>query len=205
MTSLTVNIRVDQVRGLAERIERVTGQQLGISARDAVNEVTVRFDETARSGENTDLNLSAAYIKSKTDVVLSTSIVNPRAEIVTSGDLTILGRYQPLVQLRQTSTRAGHDGPRRGRAAGVSVQIRKSRAEVQPKWFTMRLRYGAQPGAETGVFVRRAGDNKPKHIYGPSPYSLFRHQISVRQDDLEQDLTQTALAKIGAVIEGALT
>ena len=205
MTALTVTIRTDQVQGLAERLGRVTGQQLGISARDAVNEVTTRFDEKVRSGENTDLNLSAAYIKSKTDVVLSTSIVNPRAEIVTSGDLTILGRYQPLVQLRLASTRAGHTGPRRGRAAGVSVAIRKSRTENQPRWFTMRLRVGAQPGAETGVFVRRAGDNKPVHIYGPSPYSLFRHQIGVRQDDLEQDLTQTAIAKIGAAIEGALT
>ncbi len=204
MTRVTIDI--SQLDALAGRLGRVDGETLGRRAAEAVNEVTLRFSEQAQAAEIADINLSPAYVRSKTDVVLSPLVgQSPEATITTRWSATILGRFEPVIQLREPSTRSKRRGPRRGKPAGVAVSIRKSRVEVQPKWFTMRLRRGRYEGSDIGVFVRSsAKGGKPKHIYGVSPYSLFRHQVNVRADDLQDDLTRTAVDRLGSAIEEAL-
>lgn len=195
-----IKIDVSKVDSLADRLGRISSGDIGLGASRAVNTVTTRFMDVAMAGEIADINLEPTYVKSKTDLKLSTPGPNPRAEITTRGDLTILGRYQPVVQLRKPSTRKARYGPRRGRPIGTTVKIRRSGTEEQPKWFTMRLRAGAVAGSNVGVFIRLS-KSKTKHIYGPSPYSLFRHQIVVRQDDVSADLQASAVAEIGGIIE----
>lgn len=192
---------------LAERLGRISGSVIGMAARDAVNEVMTRFERDALAGMTADIGLTPAYVKGKTDVRLAEVSLNPKAEMVTRGDLTILGRY-PLQQLTQSAPRAKGD-PARGIApgskqAGVRAGIRRSAPVERDKWFTMRLRAGGGPGANTGVFVRATGRSTPKHIYGLSPYSLFRHQIGLRATEVEVDLADTTMRTITDRVEKAL-
>lgn len=193
---------------LADRLGRVSGSVIGLAARDAVNEVLTRFERDALGGMTADYGLTPAYVRSKTDVRLAESAVNPRAEMVTRGDLTILGRF-PLRQLTQPARGKAKGDPSRGippgrKQAGVEAAIRRSAPAARDKWFTMRLRAGAAPGANIGVFVRATGRKAPKHIYGPAPYSLFRFQRDQRAPDVERDLADTTMRTIVDRVEKAL-
>ena len=192
---------------LADRLGRISGSVIGMAARDAVNEVIKRFEGDALKGMTADIGLTPAYVKSKTDLQLANSVLNPKAQMVTRGNLTILGRY-PLQQLTQPASRAKGD-PSRGigagrKQAGVRATIKRSAPAARDKWFTMRLRAGAGPGENVGVFVRATGRTKPKHIYGPAPYSLFRHQIGVYASDVEADLAETTMRTIVDRVEKAI-
>lgn len=212
-------IRVDAkpLEGLADRLERAAQRgRFAASAADAVNAVTVRADKSLRDGETRNINLSAAYVKSKTDVRFARSGDRPQATILTSGDLTVMGNFSPLQMFpgRGAMRRAG---PRVGmRNAGTAVAIKKSEVELQPQWFVLPLRRGTLAGGNGfGVFVRddrlapspralREGRAGKRHIYGPSPYQLFKAQITLQQDDIEADLRRTASDLMGRAIQGAL-
>lgn len=193
MGAFNVKIDFDGADRLAGKIDALASRALlRLSAADAVNEVATRFDKQAKQGMNAGLNLSDDYVASRMRVErASPAGVGPvRAEVVTRGDLTILSHY-PHVQLTQAAPRAKGD-PKRGippgrKQAGIAAEIRKGGAVAVDKWFTMTLR----GSGKVGVFFRPAG-RKPVHKYGPSPYSLFRHQIEVGQDALADDLQRTA-------------
>lgn len=203
--SFGLKIDATQVNGLADRLGRLSGREFGLACLTAVNEVTTRFDKDSQHGMTADIGLTPAYVRSKTDVALAERLVNPRAEIRVRGDLTILGRF-PLQQLTQAARTKAKGDPARGipagrKQAGVKATIRRSAPAAREKWFTMRLRAGAGPGANVGVFVRQTGSDKPKHIYGPSPYSLFRHQIETHIGSVEDDLQRTALNRTAELVE----
>ena len=220
-----IKFKFDGLDGLGTRLERAAARgRLALAAVDAVNIVTKRADESLRRGEIKDINLTPAYVKSKTDVQLATlGSGKARAEVVTAGDATILGRFAPLSRLVNGS-RVDSIGRRLGaRSAGTRLSIRKSSVEVQPQWFIMRLRAGNGPGENFGVFVRddrlpakngpnaslaggrhRDGKAGKRHIYGPSPYQLFKQQILQQSDDIRADLARTALDRMGDTLEEAL-
>jgi hypothetical protein len=205
--SLTVDAK-GAMPSLADKLGRISGSVIGLGARDAVNEVMLRFERDALGGMTGDIGLQPAYVRSKTDVRLATAALNPRAEMVTRGDLTILGRF-PLRQLIQPASRRAKGDPSRGipagtKQAGVQATIRRSAPVARDKWFTMRLRAGREPGENIGVFVRATGRDKPKQIYGPAPYSLFRFQVEKRIGDVEADLGTTTLRAIADRVEKAL-
>lgn len=195
----------------AERFDSLTDRALlRLRAVDVVNEVAVRFKGEAARGMNADLNLSDDYIASRLRLIQATAggSGKVRAEIVARGDLTILGHY-PNAQLTQPARGRARGDAKRGIApgrkqAGVAVEIKRGQASDQPKWFTMTLRRGLLAGEKVGVFVRTSA-GPLKHIYGPSPYSLFRHQIEVLHDDLEADLQRTATARMADAIERTIT
>lgn len=206
----TLNIRIvpDALLVQADRLEAALSRaQIALAAVDAVNTVTKRADESLREGEIADINLTDVYVRSKTDVALA--VRSPRAEITVRGDLTILGRY-PLRQLMQPAGPRSKGDPSRGipagsKQAGVQASIKRSGTPPQPKWFTMKLRRGKESGENVGVFVRVGPEKSAvKHIYGPAPYSLFRHQVGVQIEDIANDLQRTTDAKIAQRIERAL-
>lgn len=197
---MKVTFNAAELDVLAADLESVSAQRIGVRASEVVNRVITRFNDTQQAAQIADINLEPAYVRSKTDLRLAAPGANPRAEIVTRGDLTILGRYNPLVQVRKQPKRAGSQGA----PDGVAVQLRRSGATYQPKWFTMRLRRGVQAGAETGVFLRERGSGKLKHIYGPSPYSLFRYQRDTRADELTDDLARDAQQSLAQLLQEAL-
>lgn len=192
--SFSIKIDNAPVDALAGRIEALANRALlRLSAVDAVNEVAARFDAAARKGMNAGINLSDAYIASKMAATRAVSAGRTvRAEIVARGDLTIMGHY-PVEQRR------GTNGVRGRRASGVGVEITKGAAKIVDKWFLMRLRNSGK----MGVFYRPQG-GKPVHKYGPSPYSLFRHQIDTRGDDLAADLAATVAGRAADAIQKAL-
>jgi hypothetical protein len=198
--TLEVRIVPDALLAQADRIEALVEQQTArLAAIDAVNEVVVRAEASTREGEIADINLSDAYVRSKTDLALASR--TPRAEVTVRGDLTILGRF-PLVQLAQSASSKAKGDPSRGipagsKQAGLQVSIKRSTSKPEPKWFTMRLRRGQRAGENVGVFVRTGpGRGDVKHIYGPSPYSLFRYQAGLQLDDIADDLQRTTDAAI---------
>lgn len=203
MTRLLIDVR--EIDGLESKLRRLTGEAFGLAASAAVNEVVTRFEKVASRGMNEGINLSDAYIKSKTDLVLARPGANPEATLTTRGDLTILGHYDPVV-LYRSAPRAKGD-PSRGvpagaRAAGVSVEVTRGARKTMSSAFTMRLRQGTEDGDKVGVFVRN-GDRK-KHVYGVAPYSLFRYQLNKRSEELETDLETTAAASMVDAVERAL-
>lgn len=203
MTRLLIDVR--EIDGLESKLRRLTGEAFGLAASAAVNEVVTRFEKVASRGMNEGINLSDAYIKSKTDLVLARPGANPEATLTTRGDLTILGHYDPVV-LYRSAPRAKGD-PSRGvpagaRAAGVSVEVTRGNRKSMPTAFTMRLRQGTKEGDKVGVFIRN-GDRK-KHVYGVAPYSLFRYQLNKRSEELETDLETTAAASMVDAVERAL-
>lgn len=203
MTRLLIDVR--EIDGLESKLRRLTGEAFGLAASTAVNEVVTRFEKVASRGMNEGINLSDAYIKSKTDLVLARPGANPEATLTTRGDLTILGHYDPVV-LYRSAPRAKGD-PSRGvpagaRAAGVSVEVTRGNRKSMPTAFTMRLRQGTKEGDKVGVFIRN-GDRK-KHVYGVAPYSLFRYQLNKRSEELETDLETTAAASMVDAVERAL-
>lgn len=204
---LNVNVRTRDLVEQADRLEAAVARaEIALAAIDAVNAVTLRADESLRAGAIDDINLSSAYVRSKTDLALATR--DPRAEITVRGDLTILGRY-PLVQLTSEAAKAKGDASRgieAGRKqAGLNVSIRRSGATTQPKWFTMKLRRGRAAGENVGVFVRTGSDRGAvAHIYGPSPYSLFRHQAGLQLEDIADDLQRTADLLVGERLDRSL-
>lgn len=192
-----LEVDVSELVGIAEGLGSLGAQGLAGIAAAAVNEVTLRFDEKQRAAQIADINLPRSYVDRKTQTVLATPS-EARATITTAGDLTVMDRY-PIQTLRDPS-RLDRRGHRLGqRQAGVRVAIKPSAPVAEPQWFTMRLKNGNG----TGVFVRTSA-GKVKHLYGPSPYSLFRHQVNLGEPALLDDLEATGAQALADAIEKAI-
>lgn len=211
--SLEVRIDVRQAEAFADRLSTVSGRRLGVSAVRAVNEVTTEFNESSIKEQTRGINLTPAYVKGKTDVKLADSPARPRAEITTRGDLTVLGNFAPLSRIVAPGA-PRKAGPIKGfRSAGVRVAIKRAKYLTENQWFILPLRRGLVGGGNGfGVFVRdpklrpskaalREGRYGKRHIYGPSPYALFRRQIDTRFPEIEQKLADRALALMGDALE----
>ena len=202
---ITVNVR--EVEALADRLSAVKGDRLASVTTQVVNEAAVEFERKLIDGGVAGINLSKTYVKSKTDLALATVSARPRAEIVTRGDLTVMGRFGPsTVRAPGAPRRAGPIAGRR--SAGVSVAIRTGTPIMEPQWFLMPLKNGNGFGA----FVRddsiapsptalREGRAGKRHVYGPSPYSLFARQIVVQGPRMRLDLEELAVSRLSAEIE----
>ena len=188
----TFKFDFDPLLSVADKLGQVASGGLGGAAAAAVNEVVLRFDEKQRRAQNAGLNLSDAYIARLTTFKPATP-GDTQATLTTRGGLTIMGHYSP-----RTLTNPGSR-----RSAGVAVQIRRGQDNEQRKWFLMKLMRGSASGDSVGVFVRNG--KRKVHLYGPSPYSLFRYQIRVGEAELQADLEKTAVAKIGAAIDKGLS
>jgi hypothetical protein len=187
---------------LASRLDRAADStRIRLNLVDAVNDVTQRFELTAARAMNAGLALEDSYVRSKIKrtpaVAAGRGAV--RAEIVTRGDLTILGNY-PHRQLNEAGTAVRSGASKGRRPSGARVEIRRGAAVTEPQWFVMKLR---GTGGKEGIFVRTS-EGRTKHIYGPSPYSLFRFQINRLQDDLQDDLQTAATTTVAGVIERSL-
>ena len=198
MTRITIDAK--ELVGLAGRLDRITPASLGTGAVRAVNESIQTFEREAQGRIIERVNLTLAYVKSKTDLALAVDPNSPEATLTVAGPkraggagLTILGRYGPVAERQPGASRRA--GPVKGnRSSGVRVEISKGRPVSEPQWFIMKLRRGLMAGTDEGVFVRTTADpKKPKHIYGPSPYSLTRQQIERNIGGVTENLQRLAL------------
>lgn len=192
-----IEVSVTDLAGLQDRLGQLSGERLAAAAADAVNVVVDRFDAKQRAGQIRDIALDPTYIASKTRVTPATP-GKPSATITTSGALTIMSRYPlALMSDRNMVDKAGRRFGKR--QAGVNVTIKPSAPVEEQQWFLMRLKNGNG----TGVFVRTSAGGT-KHMYGPSPYSLFRHQINAGEPELRDDLVRAGAAAIADAVEKAL-
>lgn len=214
---MRISVKVDGAGQAADRLERATRSvALALAATRAVNSVTTEFNEQQISDTTARVTLTPAYVKSKTDLTLAQPTGRPRAEILTRGDLTIMGRFGALAMIagRGALRRAG---PRLGlRNAGTLFEIVRGRKQLERQWFVLPLRRGTQAGLNGfGVFVRddriapskralREGRAGKRQIYGPSPYSLFRQQIQRNEGRIRERLADRALALMGTALEEAI-
>lgn len=199
-----VSIKTEQVLEAAQRLGRIDGPALQAAFAKAINTVTAEYDATVRGDMNEGIALSSAYVSSK--MTLEPATAAPQASITTFGPgrpnragLTILGHYSPVATTVAAKGKAKGD-PSRGipagyKAEGVQITVTRGVPKVIDKAFTMRLRQGAVAGDKTGVFVRQG--KHLKHLYGVSPYSLFRFQV----DRTEAALVDRLSSAVGAAID----
>lgn len=219
MTKLAVTVNVRELDALADRLDRVEGKRLGTAVLEAVNAVTIDFEKKSTAAGVANLNLTQAYVRSKTDLQLADNPAAPRAVLTTRGDLTPLGNFDPIAIQRagKGNSVPRRAGPRVGRRnAGVVMSIKRSDALKENQWFVLPLRRGEIPGGNgLGVFVRstalapsptatREGRFGKQQIYGPAPYMLFRKQIRVQGPQLARDLSDSVVASVSTEIEKAV-
>lgn len=216
---MDIKFKFDALEGLATKLDKAAARgRFALAAVDAVNLVTKRADEALRRGEIAGINLSAAYVKSKTDLVLASGGTKARATIITKGDATTMGNFGvDMTSMRRGGNPVLRAGTRAGRRnAGTDYTIKRGSAAFEPQWFVMPLKGKGGGGGLNGfgVFVRddrlkpganavRPGKAGKRQIYGPSPYSLFKEQIRLQQDDIRADLERTALQQMGDILEDA--
>ena len=215
---MDIKFKFEALDGLATRLDRAAARgRFALAAVDAVNLVTKRADETLRRGETAGINLSPAYVKSKTDVALASGGGKARATITTKGDLTVMSNFGVTMASMRRTGGTLRAGPRAGcRNAGTNFTIKRGSPQFEPQWFVLPLKGAGGVGGMNGfgVFMRRSGltpgkdETRPgkfgkQHIYGPSPYALFKEQIRLQQDDIRADLERTALQRMGDALEDA--
>ena len=191
MTALTVEINAEQVLVLAERMEGVTGARLNAALVKAVNQVGQRYDSSIRRAMNKGIALSDEYVSSRMSVEPATN-----APVLT---ITTIG---PGGQSRKGLTILGHYNPQKT-ADGVQIEVtRGAPKQLLRRAFIMRLKSGTVAGDRFGVFERIGpGKTAWKHLYGVSPYSLFRYQATQQSPAIEADLQEAALVNIAEAID----
>lgn len=203
-------VRIDEVIQSADRLERATQRaRLAVVAAALVNDAATEFNDESIAAQTRDINLTAAYVRSKTDLTLARAGGRARAEILTRGDLTVLGNFAPLSRIVAPGA-PRKAGPIKGfRSAGVRVAIRRSNYLTEKQWFILPLRRGLVSGGNGfGVFVRdpvlppsrralREGRFGKRHIYGPSPYSMAQRFYDKEAPALRERLAARALRAMG--------
>lgn len=193
MSAFTVTIDAEQVLDLAGRLDKVSGERLTRALVSVVNDVRARFDTKARRAMNAGINLSDQYVSSKMSVEAATQA--PSTTITTAGP----GRAG-----RQGLTILGHYNPRAVKGGVLVEPTRGSSKLLQRRTFLMRLKRGTAAGDQFGVFERtgkdRPGKRAWKHLYGVSPYSLFRFQATQGENEIQADLARSALNALDGLI-----
>lgn len=198
-------VRTDEVLALADQLDGATTASITAALVRAVRTSTEKFDRSARKAMNAGIALSDGYVSSRMEVDAPEG--TPRVAITAAGPgragrkgLTILGHYNPRTFTGSLS-----------RPGGVTIEATRGKPQrLERRTFMMRLKRGTAAGDQFGVFERLGPDLKNadgsirkrnwRHLYGVSPYSLFRHQIEVGSDELQADLQRTALAELAKVV-----
>lgn len=208
-TSLKVNVKVAQVKELADAIGKVASAEVLEQAEvRAVNRVVDRTYNHARQRMNEGINLDDAYIQRRLRVTPATD--RPRAAITADGSNVVLGRYNPKLRLRPARNAGRSKGnAKRGippglAAAGVTVEVTRGAPKTIDNAFLMPLRRGSESGGNgLGVFMRDPRGNV-SHRYGPSVYQLFRTTVDKMIEEVQDDLQETVLAEVDAAIRKVL-
>jgi len=204
--SFAVEIGTEQVLALAQRLEGATGASFNAALVRAVQATAERFDTKARRAMNASIALSDAYVSSRMEVDRSDGV--PRVTITAAGPgrqgrkgLTILGHYNPKTFTGSLA-----------RPGGVTIEATRGKPQrLERRAFIMRLKKGTVAGDQMGVFERLGPDFKNadgsirkrnwKHLYGVSPYSLFRFQVEHGVAALQDDLEHTSLDELAKAID----
>lgn len=81
------------------------------------------------------------------------------------------------------------------KASGVDVTVNRGTTKDMPGAFTMPLMAGKDVGENRGVFIWDGGE-KPKHLYGPAVYQLYRNHINQDEDKIQDELTSEFMVNL---------
>ena len=189
----------------AAKIDTIDGAAINKALRAMVQAEVGAFDTRTRRAMNAGIALSDEYVSSK--MVREDDPALPRTTITAFGPgrrdpsgLTILGHYDPTT-IWEPAKRARAKGsqargvPAGSKAAGVRITVRRGAAKYLPGAFMMTLK---GTGGKTGVFYRDG--SKLRHLYGVSPYSLFRFQLDRTGDDLADRIQAAGAEAIGQLV-----
>lgn len=208
--SRAVSINVSEISELADAVGKLDPASFNRSASEAINAVLDRTYDLARGNIAAGINLSDDYLRRRMEVAHATES-KPEGSITATGDrglMTRLARYDAAMRLvpRKTTSRSRSKGllpiPSGSKQAGVDVTVRRGSAKTLSTGFMLTLRSGAVSGEKFGVFVRE--NKRLKHLYGPSVYQLFGHQIKTVADDVADDLRDTLLDSVERNVENLL-
>lgn len=205
-----VTVEVPGADRAARGLDQLTGESLRQAVVQQMRPVLDRYVSSTQAAMRAGIALSEGYVSSRMEYE-PPSIV-PKAVVTAHGParpnragLTILGHYSPAVTTqpakrpRRSKGDSSRGIPAGSKAAGVQVEVTRGAPKVIPGAFTMKLRRGDQAGDQIGVFVRSGA--AVRHLYGVSPYSLFRFQVSRSEGELAdrlQDALGIAIDRAGA-------
>lgn len=223
-----ITFDASQVKGLAERLAKLTPEQFGEYTVAAINETVDSAYQLGRDTILSGINLTDDYVQRKMDVERATA-KNPQATITAFGGrayITPLSHYGALQLTRDVTwsneriLAEGHrftDWPgwtrRTGnealgisvnqKAAGRSVEvIRGSRKDMGSAFAIPSKR----DSSGTPIMFRRIKGTRKKveALHGPSVYQLFRAAIPKIEDRVAEDLTDAVIEAAERGMEEAL-
>lgn len=208
-SSFSIELVSTDLEKVADSLVRLGSKGLGEAALRAVNTVATRTYANTLDAMIAGINLSDAYVRSKTQLILATNPKDATATLLASTDalqpstLTTFGAA--VVSRPAKSKRAKGNasiGVARGyKAVGFDASVRRGKTDFfshsksgNTYFFIIRAPNGKL------LTVRRQKDARGKGsleaMYGPSVMQLFRFQIKTHIDAISADLQQTLLAEV---------
>lgn len=190
MATTLVKFDVSGVKGLAAKLGELSGEAMQQAVANALNHVIDAGFDIGRAGMNAGINLTDQYIKDKMSIGHA-SPGNPRASILTVGDLTGLSHYDPV----QLAPIAGE----RGRGVQVTVHRGSAKPVKAKNVFVMPGKTDSE--GNPMIFRRLAGTTSTgkgrlQRVLGPSPYQLFSAQFETLVPELEDMLGEQLLDSV---------
>ena len=186
MSGSSITLDLGGLPDLVGRLEKFKPEQVAAANVRAVNAAVGEVYELSRKRMNAGINLEDAYLRRKMTVA-EAQAGKAEASITASGarpDFAILARYDarivyaPRKSKKARPTTGGLSLPTGMRQSGVTVEVSRGGAKTMTGAFALPLRAGSEAGGNgIGVFLRDSRGKK-HHLYGPSVYQLFRHQVA---------------------------
>lgn len=216
MPNSAIETDVRSLDALADRIDRISGEELQQAAATAVNRIAdesyVLFKRTMTTG----LTLTEQYVDAKMRTEKATPGNRVVAKIIAARSVTLLGHYSAMVvtePVKHPSRSKGNSTlgiPAGQKVVGASVEVSTgNRKVIKPLgsdpdvvvWPSKRDREG-----NPMLFRLTGGKNdkgKPnmEALYGPAVYQLFRYQIGQLSDAVAADLEAALVQEAEAIFE----
>jgi hypothetical protein len=213
--SFSINLVSTDLKAVTDSLVRLGAKGLGEAAVRAVNSVATRTYTTTIEAMIAGINLSDAYVRSKTEVKLATNTLDATASILATHDAlqpSTLTSYGAVVVGKATK----HPGKAKGnRSIGVPAGYRAAGFDVSVARGTTDFFSHSQSG-NTYFFIIRAPNGKlltvrrqkdargvgsVKGMYGPSVIQLFNFQVESKIAVIGEDLQNTLLLEIQKELE----
>lgn len=229
--AFALKVDIGRLEGFADRLGALTGDEFGLAAMGAVNQVLDNTYERARPLMIRTINLTDDYVRDRMRVEHATNPNNISGAIIASGarsNITTLARYNPQQGVRPVNwsndrilamgkkfapypgwtKRKGDARTGQGagiapnmKAAGISVEVTRGASKPISNAFYMPLRNGNG----LGVFTREGkGKKNYKHRYGPSVYQMFARVADSIINDVGDDLESAVIDEANRLLDKAL-
>jgi hypothetical protein len=215
--ALEVTLDLSQVQGLADALGKVDPAAINAGARQVVNAVVDDAYETIRPRMIRTINLTDTYLKDKERMKVhhakDSTGNNINAQIVASGSKSLMtrlfhyGAFMLHQEVKHPHRSKGDFSHQRNlsagtKGAGAMVEVTRGAPKVVKGGFFMPLK---GTNGKVGLFKRKAGQKKYKHLYAPSVYQLFKAYADLKfTQGVESELDEKLTLMVGKIIDESL-